>query len=106
LDLNGSKFGRQKVLKKPDPANPQRKILALHVEEPADRAQEVRNRMSKWYCSSSSSFRDGIKMRLIPPINNIPSRKGKMKMATLLMRQEALNSRLAFTTSWEFVTNL
>jgi hypothetical protein len=67
---------------------------------------DVHNKMSKWHSSSSSSFLDGTKMRLIPPINNILSREGKMKMATLLMHQEALNSCLAFTTSWEFATNL
>jgi hypothetical protein len=45
-------------------------------------------------------------MRLIPPISNIFSRDGKIKIASLLIRQDALNSRLAHASTTEFATNL
>jgi len=45
-------------------------------------------------------------MRLIPPNSNIFSRDGKVKIASLLARQDALNSRLAHATTTEFASNL
>lgn len=44
-------------------------------------------------------------MRLIPPFHTILSRDNKVKFATLVARQEAINQRLAQTTTWEFATN-
>jgi hypothetical protein len=91
---------------KPDPNNPVMPIKAFHVECPIDKAHEIRSRLSRWYSSSSSDFLDGTKMRLIPPIANIFSRDGKVKIASLLTRQHALNSCLAHASTTEFATNL
>jgi hypothetical protein len=89
-----------------DPANPVKQIKAFHIGGPGDKAHEIRSRLSRWYSSSSSVFLDGTKMRLIPPISNIFSRDGKVKIASLISRQDALNSRLAHATTTEFATNL
>jgi len=78
--------------RKPDPNNPQCKVLALHIEGPSKGAPEICNKLSRWYSSSSKKFLDGTKMRLIPPVNVI---LGKVKMATFLThKREALNNRL------------
>jgi hypothetical protein len=82
------------------------RIYALHLECAADRAQEVRQKLSKWYGSSSKIFPDGTKMRLVPPFNSILSSGNRQKYASLLARQAALNSRLGSGTTWEFSTNL
>ncbi len=92
--------------KKRDPNDNSPRVMALHIEGPADKSHEIRQKLSKWYSSSSKSFPDGTKMRLIPPFNTILSRDNKVKFATLVARQEALNRRLAQTTTWEFATNL
>jgi hypothetical protein len=91
---------------KPDPAIPIKQIKAFQVEGPSDKAHEIRNRLSRWYSSSSNEFLDGTKMRLIPPITNIFSRDGKLKIASLLTRQDALNTRLAHASTTEFASNL
>ena len=92
--------------KKRDPNDTSPRVMALHIEGPADRSHEIRQKLSAWYSSSSKSFPDGTKMRLIPPFNTILSRDNKVKFATLVARQEALNRRLAHSTTWEFATNL
>jgi hypothetical protein len=72
----------------------------------SDKAHEICTILSRWYGSTATEFLDGTKLRLIPPIYNILSRDGKVKIATLIARQEALNSRLAYMKLWEFATNL
>jgi hypothetical protein len=81
-------------------------VRALHIEGPSDRAHEIRLKLAKWYSSSSTSFPDGTKMRLIPPFHTIISSDSKIKFGTLVARQEALNRRLAYSTTTEFATNL
>ena len=81
-------------------------VRALHIEGPSDRAHEIRTKLAKWYSSSSKSFPDGTKMRLIPPFHTIISTDSKAKFGTLVARQEALNRRLAYSNSTEFATNL
>jgi hypothetical protein len=74
-------------------------VYALHLESSADRAQEARKKLSKWFGSSSKSFPDGTKMRLVPPFNTILSSGNKQKYASLIARQLALNSRIGSTTT-------
>ena len=81
-------------------------MFALHLECAADRAQEVRQKLSKWYGSASKRFPDGTKMRLVPPFNTILSAGNRQKYASLIARQAALNSRLGTGTTWEFSTDL
>jgi len=91
---------------KPDPANPVQPIKAFHLEGPSDKAHDIRTKLARWYSSSSNEFLEGTKMRLIPPISSIFSRDGKVKIASLIARQDALNTRLAHASTTEFASNL
>ncbi len=92
------------VHRKKDPNST--RVYTLHLESAADRAQEARTKLSKWFGSSSKNFPDGTKMRLVPPFNTVLSLGNKQKYASLIARQAALNSRLGSATTWEFSTNL
>ena len=112
--LTGEKIGAKwKAIRTTDGTNRSKdkdnnaaRVYALHLECAADRAQEVRQKLSKWYGSSSKNFPDGIKLRLVPPFNTILSAGNRQKYASLIARQAALNSRLGTGTTWEFSTNL
>jgi hypothetical protein len=75
------------------------RVYALHLECAANKAQDVRIKLSKWYGSSSKQFPDGTKMRLVPPFNTILSSGNKQKYASLIARQSTLNSRLGSASS-------
>jgi hypothetical protein len=49
------------------------KVYTLHLECAADKAQEARLKLSKWYASASKKFPNGTKMRLVPLSNTILS---------------------------------
>jgi hypothetical protein len=70
------------VNRKKDPNST--RVYALHLESTADRAQEARTKLSKWFGSSSKNFPDGTKMRLIPPFNTVLSSGNKQKYASLI----------------------
>lgn len=91
---------------KRDPNDTSEKAKALHVEGPADRAHEIRAKLSQYYGASSTVFPDGTKMRFIPPFNTIVSSNNKMKFPTLVARQLAINQRIGTGTSGELVTYL
>lgn len=84
----------------------QKLYKALHIEGHSDRAHGVRTKLSKWYSSAFKFFPDCSKLRLIPPFNTTLSTKNRLKFATLITRQKALNRRLACTTPREFATNI
>jgi hypothetical protein len=92
--------------RKKDPQDSSGKIHALHIECASDRIQEVRSRLSVWYDSSSSTFPDGTKMRLVPTYNSVLSVNNKTKFASCLAHQAALPSGLAIGTTWEMSNNL
>jgi hypothetical protein len=110
--LTGEKIGAKwKPIRTTDGSNKSKdnnsaKVHTLHLEGAADKAQEVRQKLSKWYGSSAKSFPDGTKMRLVPPFNTILSSGNRQKYASLIARQSALNSRLGTCTTWEMSTNL
>jgi hypothetical protein len=89
-----------------DKDNNTSRVYALHLECAADRVQEARQKLSKWYGSTSKRFPDDTKMRLVPPFNTILSAGNRQKYASLIARQAALNARLGSGTTWEFSTNL
>lgn len=89
-----------------DKDNEAARVYALHLECAADCAQEVRQKLSKWYGSASKRFPNGTKMRLVPPFNTILSSGNRQKNALLISRQVALNSHLGSGTTWKFFTNL
>jgi hypothetical protein len=82
------------------------RVYALHLESAADKVQEARKKLSKWFGSTSKRFPDGTKMRLVPPFNTVLSLGNKQKYASLITKQSALNSRLGSATTWEFSTNM
>lgn len=114
--LTGEKIGAKwKPIRTTDGANRAKdkdkdnsgtRISALHLECASDRAQAIRQKLAKWYGSSSKMFPDGTKMRLVPPFNTILSTGNRQKYASLITRQSALNSRLGTCSSWEMSTNL
>jgi hypothetical protein len=81
------------------------KIQALHIKCASNRVQEVRKKLSIWYGSSSTSFPDGTKMRLVPTFNSVLSTANKIKFASCLARQAALAAGLATGNTWEMATN-
>ncbi len=81
------------------------RVYALHLECAADKTQDTRLKLSKWYGSHSKHFPDGSKMRLVPPFNTILSQGNKQKYASLIARQSALNARLGTSSTWEMSTN-
>jgi hypothetical protein len=82
------------------------RVYALLLECAADKTQDTRMKLSKWYGSHSKHFPDGSKMRLVPPFNTILSQGNKQKYASLIARQSALNARLGTSSTWEMSTNL
>lgn len=93
-------------IRKKDQGSPEEKIKALHIECAVDRLQEVRDKLTFWYSSSSRQFPDGTKMRLVPTINSVNSMNNKTKFASCLARQAALNAGLASAITREISTNL
>ncbi|MFN9982261.1 MAG: hypothetical protein ACK53Y_20205, partial [bacterium] len=76
-------------------------VRALHVECAVDRLQEVRDKLNLWYSSASNRFPDGTKMRLVPTITSVTSINNKMKFASCIARQAALNAGLASANTRE-----
>jgi hypothetical protein len=84
---------------------PSEKIYALHMECAINRLQEVKDKLSNWYGSSSSRFPDGTKMRLVPTFSLVTSMNNKIKFASCLARQAALTAGLASASTREISTN-
>jgi len=82
------------------------KIRALHVECAVDCMQDVKDKLSVWYSSSSKKFPDGTKMRLVPTITSATSTENKTKFASCIARQAALNAGLVSAITREISTNL
>jgi len=93
-------------IKKKDQLPSEEKIKALHVECSVDRLQEVKDKLNRWYSSSSSHFPDGTKMRLVPTITSVTSLDNRAKFASCLARQAALTTGLASAVTREISTNL
>jgi len=91
--------------KKDQPAS-EEKNRALHVECAVDRMQEVKDKLSVWYGSSSKRLPDSTKMWLVPTITSATSIENKTKFASCLARQAALNAGLASAITREISTNL
>jgi hypothetical protein len=92
------------IKKKDQPA--EEKVKALHVECAVECLQEVKDKLNRWYSSSSTRFPDGTKMRLIPTISSVTSLDNRVKFASCLARQAALTAGLASTATREISTNL
>jgi hypothetical protein len=93
-------------IKKKDQSTVEEKIKALHVECSVDCLQEVKDKLNRWYSSSSTRFPDGTKMRLVPTISSVTSIDNRAKFASCLARQAALTAGLASAVTREISTNL
>jgi hypothetical protein len=93
-------------LRKQDQPSNKEKIKALHVECSVDRLQEVRDKLNRWYSSTSKHFPNGTKMRLVPTIASVTSLNNRTKFASCLAHQAALNADLASAVTREISTNL
>jgi hypothetical protein len=69
-------------IKKKDQQEDAEKVKVLHVECAVDKLQEVQDKLSKWYSSSSTRFPDGTKMRLAPTFTSLNSMNNKTKFAS------------------------
>lgn len=85
---------------------PREVIRALHLECESSRAQMVKHKIAKIYGSSSKSFPDNTKMRLIPPFNSVNSAESKEKYGIVVARQAAFTSKYCAGQSGEFPQNL
>jgi hypothetical protein len=94
------------AIRKKDQVPAEEKVKALHVECAVDRLQEVRDKLTRWYSSTSRHFPDGTKMRLVPTINSVTSMNNRTKFASCLACQAALNAGLASAVTREISTNL
>jgi len=92
--------------RKKDPADSSEWVYTLNVEYASDRVQETKKKLAVWYDSSSSTFPDGTKMRLVPVFSSVLSMINRMKFASCLARHVALSAGLGTCTTWEMSTNL
>jgi hypothetical protein len=81
-------------------------IQAIHLECDSRMVQSIKYKIAKLYSSTTNTFPDGTKMRLIPPISTIISKESKEKYGLVVARQAAFTSKIATGTSWEFSQNL
>jgi hypothetical protein len=73
--LTGEKIGAKwKAVRTTDGSNRNKekdnttpRVFAIHLECVAEKTQDVRQKLSKWYGSASKKFPDGSKMRLVLP---------------------------------------
>jgi len=81
-------------------------IRAIHLECDSVVLQHAKNKVANLYKSSATSFPDGTKMCLIPPIGTINSQASKEKYGLVVARQAAFTSKFGTGSSWEFSQNL
>ncbi|MFN9980027.1 MAG: hypothetical protein ACK53Y_08950, partial [bacterium] len=69
-------------LRKQDQPSNEEKNKALHVECSVDRLQEVRDKLNRWYSSTSKHFPNGTKMRLVPTKASVTSLNNMTNLAS------------------------
>jgi hypothetical protein len=92
--------------KEPAPITPPEPVSAMHIEAAANKVFAIRNTLSKWYSTSSKSFPDGTKMRLVPPFQSITVFSHKAKYSALVARQASISSCIGSASCYEFAANL
>jgi hypothetical protein len=94
----GSKKGRTNTNEEP--------TKALVLDGPQDQAYELRDILSTWYGSKSTSFPDAVRMRLIPPIDVLTDANRQENYGAALAKQASFVSKMGKGSSWEFASNL
>lgn len=67
-------------------ADPENVVRVLHLEGLSHRIHDIKDKLSSWYGSSSMSFINGTKMRLIPSYQTVISAADKGKYGTGVAR--------------------
>jgi hypothetical protein len=96
----------ERFCKDPSPANPAEPVSAMHIEAAANKAIMVRQALLQWYNSTSKSFPDGTKMRLVPPFQTITIFSHKAKYSALVARQASLSAKIGSASCYEFAANM
>jgi len=81
-------------------------VRAIHLECDSAILQFAKHKVAHLYHSSATTFPDGTKMCLIPPIGTIIVESSKEKYGVVVARQEAFTTKVGTGTSWEFLGNL
>jgi hypothetical protein len=81
--------------RKKDQAAPEEKTKALHVECGVDRLHEVRDKLTRWYSSSSMTIPDGTKMQLVPTLTSAISLSNRNKICIMLGPSSRLKCRVS-----------
>jgi hypothetical protein len=81
-------------------------VRAIDLECDSTVVQWAKHKVAHLFRSTASTFPDGTKMRLIPPIGTIISQASKEKYGLVVARQEAFITKMGTGTSWEFSSNL
>jgi hypothetical protein len=79
---------------------------ALVLEGPQDQVYELRDILSTWYGSKSKSFPDGVRMRLIPPLEVLMDVNRQENYGAAIAKQASFVSKIGKGSTWEFTSNL
>jgi hypothetical protein len=79
---------------------------ALVLEGPQHQVYELRETLSNWYGSKSTSFPDAVRMRLIPPLDALSDANCQENYGAALAKQASFVSKMGRGSSWEFTSNL
>jgi hypothetical protein len=79
---------------------------AFVLEGPQDKVYELRDILSYWYGSKSTSFPDAVRMRLIPPLDALSDANRQQNYGAALAKQASFVSKIGKGSSWEFSSNL
>ncbi len=79
---------------------------ALVLEGPQDNIYELRELLSNWYGSKSTSFPDAVQMRLIPPLDALSDANRQENYGAALAKQASFVAKMGKGSSWEFSSNL
>jgi hypothetical protein len=79
---------------------------ALILDGPQHQIYELRELLSSWYGSKSTSFPDAVRMRLIPPLDALSDANRQENYGAALAKQASFVSKMGKGSSWEFTSNL
>jgi hypothetical protein len=92
---------------KKNPSQPiEEPTKALVLDGPQDQIHELRELLSRWYGSKSTSSPDAVRMRLIPPLDALSDANRLENYGAALAKQASFVSKMGKGSSWEFTSNL
>jgi hypothetical protein len=94
----GSKRERTQIVEEP--------TKALILDGPQEQIYELREQLSTWYGSKSTSFPDAVCMRLIPPLDALSDTNRQENYGAALSKQASFVAKMGKGSSWELTSNL